>query len=63
MQLRLGLLFLACTSAQLLLYDYPDDRSRCRSDDIGCIVGNIQQAAIFPIRTGERRANCKGTAC
>jgi hypothetical protein len=30
---------------------YPEDRSLCPSDDVGCVVGSLAQAAIFPIMT------------
>ena len=34
---------------------YPTDRSNCRSDNNGCIIGNELMASDFPILTGEAR--------
>ena len=44
------LMFLIISNAQLL-YHYPEDRAECPSNDVGCIVGTMDTAQIFPIRT------------
>jgi hypothetical protein len=42
------LMFLIISNAQLL-YHYPEDRAECPSNDVGCIVGTMDTAQIFPI--------------
>ena len=34
---------------------YPDDRSTCHSDDLGCMIGNVLMQRDFPI--SERAAS------
>ena len=49
----IGILAAWPSSVAQYLISYPADRSQCPSDDIGCIVGTLAQALVFPTRTVE----------